>query len=485
MEAPNGVPPRGVRPRKPITPAPQWMIDLAGKPRDKSPDAVVRGPTLASALPRALAYLESAPVACAGQNGNDTTLKVAEVCGDLGMAEPDTLELMADHWNARCEPPWTFEELETIVCNAYKYRKNPQGILAPENAFTAVPSPRKPGFALLTVPEILARQRPLDWLLEGHVERNALGVVFGDPGSYKSFLAIDWALSVATGTPWQGHPTHPGAVVYLAGEGHSGLARRLQAWSMAREVQIAKVPFLLSAHGAQLFTRESAREVQQAIKEAAKVVGPPALVVVDTLARNFGGDENSTVDMSTFIGHLDQYLRQPYQCTVLLIHHTGHGNKDRARGAMALRAAVDFEFRMERADDRVRLTCTKQKDAEPPAERYLVGEKQVIGVVDEKIVDSLVFRTTNAPPEPKAGTNAALILRVFRELMAEKGAFDEIDKAEWRRAACANAGVLSELPQANRVREFNRCCRELSKMGCIRAKGTRVSLTAILPVEDV
>jgi len=52
--------------------------------------------------------------------------------------------------------------------------------------------------------------RPPDWLLRGMLERDTLALIFGDPGCGKSFLAIDWASRIATGTPWRGHAVQGG-----------------------------------------------------------------------------------------------------------------------------------------------------------------------------------------------------------------------------------------------------------------------------------
>ena len=48
------------------------------------------------------------------------------------------------------------------------------------------------------------------------------------------------------------------------------------------------------------------------IESFTKIYGPPQLIIIDTLARNAGGDENSTQDMNKFIHHLDKYLRVPF-----------------------------------------------------------------------------------------------------------------------------------------------------------------------------
>ena len=62
---------------------------------------------------------------------------------------------------------------------------------------------------------------------------------------------------------------------------------------------------------------------------------------------------------------------------VLIIHHSGHKEKGRARGSTALRGGVDFEYQVEKAkEDKmlVKLDCTKLKDAEYPGETWLKGK---------------------------------------------------------------------------------------------------------------
>ncbi len=97
--------------------------------------------------------------------------------------------------------------------------------------------------------------------------------------------------------------------------------------------------------------------------------GLPGLIVIDTIARNFGGgDENSTKDMSAFITAIDT-LRERYHCCILLVHHTGHSDKSRARGSIALLGSLDAEYRVEKsgADEKtILLTSTRQKDNDDP-----------------------------------------------------------------------------------------------------------------------
>ena len=69
------------------------------------------------------------------------------------------------------------------------------------------------------------------------------------------------------------------------------------------------------------------------------------------MARNFGGNENSTEDVNNFIQRkLDGLIEQLSSMYVLFVHHTGHGSNGRARGrgSSVLGAALDYEFKVER-----------------------------------------------------------------------------------------------------------------------------------------
>ena len=204
--------------------------------------------------------------------------------------------------------------------------------------------------------------RPPDWLLRGMLERDSFALVFGDPGCGKSFLAIDWACRIATGTPWRGHAVQSGPVVYVAGEGQQGFGRRIRAWSEHNGVSLNDAP-LYVAPAVAIPDAGQLTELMQAFDSLDE---PPALIVLDTLARCFGGgDENSTKDMSAFVSACDT-IRQRYHCTILVVHHTGHADKSRARGAIALKAAIDAEYRLVK-EDKLLLTSTKLKDGELPA----------------------------------------------------------------------------------------------------------------------
>lgn len=230
------------------------------------------------------------------------------------------------------------------------------------------------------------RPPAVDWLIRDYLERDTITQLFGDPGSGKSHVALDMALSIAHGIDWRGRATARGPVFYLAGEGLRGLQRRKEAWLRSRDIEDRSAPFWLSTGAAALTDPSQHAALVNDMAATLKAAGETILwlIIVDTLARNFGnGDENSTQDMGAFIAALDR-LRDRWRCGILLVHHSGHADKSRARGAMALLGSLDAEYRIEKiGDNTITLTSTKQKDNDPPPDLAWTVERYDLPWADE------------------------------------------------------------------------------------------------------
>lgn len=226
--------------------------------------------------------------------------------------------------------------------------------------------PNKNSFQFTRVGDL--KYRKPAWVIDGLVETETLGLLFGEPGCGKSFLAVDMALCVATGADFHERSVKRGAVFYIAGEGFNGLTRRFRAWAQYRNVEIDEAALFVSKKAAQFLDAASAAAVTRAVQTLAAEHGIPAMIFIDTIARNFGaGDENSTSEMNAFIAAMDALKGEFPDCAVLLVHHTGHSEKQRARGSIALKGALDAEYRLDKVEDTITLSNTKMKDAEPPA----------------------------------------------------------------------------------------------------------------------
>lgn len=96
------------------------------------------------AFDRAIDYLSRAPKAIEHEGANQTTYQVAAKLKDLGLDQSMCVALMCEDWNDKNPNPWPIEKLESIVDNAYRYGKNPQGVLSPEADFEAIPETPAP-----------------------------------------------------------------------------------------------------------------------------------------------------------------------------------------------------------------------------------------------------------------------------------------------------------------------------------------------------
>ena len=111
------------------------------------------------------------------------------------------------------------------------------------------------------ISSLLTRPKQNDWLIDGFIENGSETLVQGQPYGGKSFLMIDMALSVATGTPWQGHDVAQGPVVILAGERASGLGRRFAAWGIHNDVALDDVPLAVISSAPNLCNDDEAKRL--------------------------------------------------------------------------------------------------------------------------------------------------------------------------------------------------------------------------------
>lgn len=219
-----------------------------------------------------------------------------------------------------------------------------------------------PGPLRLYSTEELLTLPPPSWLIENIIPEGSLCALYGPPESTKSFIAIDLALCVATGRAWHGHLVLRGFVLYVAAEGGPGLSKRVRAWLIASNLPAsdADVAWLIESMTVAGTSEDMSTLLERIDGEMERI---PSLIIIDTLARCFEGDENQQEDMGAFIAGLDT-LRHRYGAAVLTVHHTRLGG-DRERGNTALRGGTDTMISVSRGDNGIiQLECTKQKDAE-------------------------------------------------------------------------------------------------------------------------
>ena len=247
-----------------------------------------------------------------------------------------------------------------------------------------------------------------DWLIKGIIQVGSFVNLYGAPKSGKSFLALDWALSVAGGTAWLGHEVRRGPVVYVYAENPAGLKQRVPAWSDAhggaKPDQFFMVPSRVN------IAESPERKLLETVIAGRLGETKPALIIIDTLAKCFGGgDENSNADMSRFVDGCEA-LRERFACAVVVVHHAGKDSHAGSRGATALPGAIDAQFGVaKQADGRIRLRNEMQRDAEEHPDIWFRLRCSLKSVVVEKTT-----APTRAEREIKP-TNREKMLAVLAE----------------------------------------------------------------------
>ena len=320
-------------------------------------------------------YVASGRVSVMGAGGNNTAFQVAASILDKAISPGLAFELLWEHWNPHCNPPWDEWELETIIRNAAEYGEDTEGgvkgFQANADAFANFvgqefepPMPPERRDRIMLLHDYADNVQDPTWLIPGLLPANGIGMLFGESGSYKSFLALDMALSLAFGVPGQWNaPPVKNDVLYFAGEGPVATAKkRWPAWMEWQNIEFRNDHRFFIMSEVPSYTDTAAWENVK--KDLAELKARPSLIVIDTLTRLITGlDENSAKDASMVTKFMEQLARY-FECFVLAIHHTGKDQNKGARGSSAFYANVDTVLSTKLKQGGTELRVRKQKDAD-------------------------------------------------------------------------------------------------------------------------
>ena len=212
---------------------------------------------------------------------------------------------------------------------------------------------------LRSVPEIVERSQKQSWLVK-YVIPEGMGVIFGQSGTFKSFIALDLALHITYGMQWLGQKTIKADVVYVSAEGGGGVSKRIQAWHEARGMDWRKCSLKV------VIDHITPDTDFVRLRKEIESIGGARLIILDTFSQIFEGDENSAESVSEFLRLLSRTLLKPLGSTIILIHHVGHSEDSRPRGSSAITANADFLYSVSRTKgERIAIfENTKMKDAD-------------------------------------------------------------------------------------------------------------------------
>ncbi len=262
--------------------------------------------------------------------------------------------------------------------------------------------PFQPAHALRSVPE---ENR---WLIEGLWAEQAVGIVGGEPKCCKSFLALDMAVSVASGQAClrRFRVARPGCVLLYAAEDAlhvvrerlEGICRAAGVDLRALDIQVITSPTL----------RLDRRDDQQRLDETVSAIAP-RLLVLDPFVRLHRIDENVSSEVAPLLASLRE-LERRHHVAVVLVHHARKGGGTRPgqalRGSSELHAWGDSNLYLQRTREQITLTIEHRAAASPPA--MAIELRASAGALALHVADGLGAATMPTPPSQCARVLEAL-----------------------------------------------------------------------------
>jgi hypothetical protein len=294
-----------------------------------------------------------------------------------------------------------------------------------------------PPLRVVRASDIDRRDDDLRWLIEPLWPHSAVGIAGGQPKSWKSWLALDAAISVASDTPCLGRfpVRHPGTtLVYLAEDALQDVRARIECVCRSRALSLEQLDLRVVAEPVLRLDEERDRErLRSAVAELR-----PRLLVLDPLVRLHRLDENNSQEVSGLLGYLRE-LQREHDVSILLVHHTSkrsharHGQS--LRGSSDLHAWTDVGLYLTWHGDELRMTPElRTAQAPDPVALHLVA--------DDPSSTHLEIRGHTGADAPPTLSLAQRILRVL-----EREAPDPVRRGPLRDELKVNNAKLGEALQ--------------------------------------
>jgi Mrp family chromosome partitioning ATPase len=217
---------------------------------------------------------------------------------------------------------------------------------------------------------------PPDWLIKDILPRKGVGLLAGQSGAGKSFVAVNMAVALASNAPggfFGRRIKQPAGVLYLAAEGGGGLHNRFIAARQQFGIKEA-IPVAYSMSLADLSNPSHRAEIITAAQAAsARFVDqfdtPLRVIIIDTFSAGFSlDDENANAQVAKCVSAMTD-IAEATGAFVLAVHHFGKNQESGPRGGSAFRANVDTVIavtanrnELTGQTDNRQLAITKQRD---------------------------------------------------------------------------------------------------------------------------
>lgn len=301
----------------------------------------------------------------------------------------------------------------------------------------------------------LVDQPPAPWLVQGMLQRADLGMIYGAPGSGKSFLALDLALHMARGVEWHGRPVVASRVAWIAAEASGSFGVRVKAFAKRHGLDRADCDIPVLAAAPDFGNPAHVKQIIAGVQAAGAEV-----LFVDTLAAVSGGVDENSSEIGKVIGGCQQ-IHRATGAFVVVIHHSGKDATRGARGWSGINAAMHSAWEVERLDDgapdRV-VTVRKLRDGEDGGKMgFRLERVEVSELIDDEVVASCVVEPAEVAaraPHQKLGPHQRAVMDALQELQDEASGIEPVGIALEALLTRAAEKIVHDPAKDDRRREY-------------------------------
>ncbi len=213
-------------------------------------------------------------------------------------------------------------------------------IREPEHSYGEGCAKRAQPLPVVRVSDLETPVQQQSWLIERLWTHQAVGIIGGSPKSGKTWLALEMAVSVASGSPcldtFSVFSAGP-VLLYAAEDSATALRTRVETLAQLHKVDINR----LDVHIITVDSLRLDRPDHQDRLESTLHVYKPVLLVLDPLVRVHAIDENVAGQVSMLLGYL-RSLQRKTGAAIALTHHIRKNVSPTGGAGYSLRGSGDL-----------------------------------------------------------------------------------------------------------------------------------------------
>lgn len=420
---------------RPLTELPEWVrTSLERVEAREADDKALDTPANIAA---AVSYIKNLEPVAEKDGADQKTLKAACVLRDIGLSHNAIFDIMLEHY--KCEPrDERFEAFLRRKIENTKYRENKGAVDARPDfsaSFGNLPAVQAALSEPPKLPWTFYRRHQFknlpepEWLIPELIQKRSIVMIYGQPGSLKSYAAVDVVLSIGCNKAWNGAvPSASGPIIYAVNEGLIGIPGRVAAWEKLHLGENGEAENFILCPAPILSGPD---EVQKFGDGITKILSgqKPAAIVLDTTAKvMLGLNENDAMDVGRFIKFCES-LRDAFDCVVIVIHHT---RKDGTaiRGSEAFRGGFDTLIECirpahtdnpDRKVNAMSMHIRRQKDGIEREDPWYFEAPEFAGNRVLQAIDAATFHKLASDDDPTERTTVGAALVKIGAISPDKG----------------------------------------------------------------